>query len=246
MTRKSLISFITYIIFSAICLVSMHLMLLADVNKYVGVGVGAGILVLFLIIYAIYSNYSTVHRPILAALLFLPASAIGCGLAISSLYVYLGAAPEILYSFCIWSAYTVLFLVYCLLGKISFFQSYPRICLAAYGLLVLAGGIIGICLSSKVIFSLALMMFILFIAYLATILAQSKNYGEHNNILVLVSFIGLLLVVIVVLIVISKGEGLDGVDGGGVGPNSGDYKHTKRNPYDFKDSAESMNWVNIK
>lgn len=234
-------------IFSAICFVSMHLMLLADVNKYVGVGIGGGILAAFFVIYMfLYKVLRDLHKPFITALIFLPASAIGCGLAISSLYVYLGVAPEIIYSFCIWSAYVILFLIYCFLGKIPFFKRYPRICLTVYALLVLSAGIVGICLSSTVVFSLALMTFILFISYLATILVRSKDYSEHNNILVLLSFIGLFIVVVVVLIVISQGEGLDGIDGGWITPDGSGYKRSKRNPYDFTDNADTMNWVNIK
>ena len=247
MTRKCLISCATYMIFSAICLVSMYLMLLADVNKYVGVGIGSGILVAFFVMYMFLRKpLCKLRKPLLTAFIFLPASAIGCGLAISSLYVYLGVAPDIIYSFCIWTAYAVLFLIYCFLVKIPFFKRFPRICLAVYGLLTLAGGIVGMCLSSTTVFSLALMTFIVFISYLSTILARSKDYGEHNNTLVLVSFIGLLIIVIVVFIVISQGEGLDGIDGGGVAPDGGDYKRTKRNPYDFMESANTMKWTNIK
>ena len=227
MTKKCLSSFITYTMLSAICLAGMHLMSLVSVNKYVGVSIGGGILVLGFVLYMILRKNHALGGLIL---LWPVVSAIGCGLAISSLYVHLGAAPEIIYSFCIWGAYVILFLVYCLLTNLPLFKRRPRTCLAVYGILILAGGVIGICLSSKIIFSLVLMTFILFIAYLATILAHSRNYVEHNKLLALVSFIGLLVVVIVVLIVISEGEGLDALDFPTTG---GGYKDPKKNPYDY-------------
>lgn len=228
MTKKCLVSFITYLIFSAICIAGMHLMLLADVNKYVGVGSGGGILVLALVLYIIFHQNKKLKGWVL---LFLLASAIGCGLAISSLYVYLGSAPEIIYSFCIWSAYAILFLVYCLLTNIPFFKRHPYICLIVYGILVLAGGIVGIALSSEIIFALVLMLYLLFISFLATILTRSRNLTEHIGVLTIVSFIGLFVVVIIVLLVISQGDGADGVTfdpaAGGV------YVDPKKNPYDY-------------
>ena len=227
MTKKCLSSFITFIFFSAVCFISMHLMLLTDVNKYVGVGIGSGILVIAFVSYLIFRENRKLKGWIF---LFLIASAIGSGLAISSLYVYLGKAPAMIHSFCIWITYTILFLIYCLFVNIPLFKHFPRICLAVYGLIVLAGGIAGIIFSSKIIFSLALMMFVLFMSYLATILARSCNYSEHHKSLAWASFIGLFLVVIIVFIVISDGNGLDGIDDFGTGDN---YRDPKKNPYEF-------------
>lgn len=238
-------SFITYIVFSAICLFSMHLMLLADVNKYVGVGIGGVVLAVWCIAYivlrCVLRHFKRRFKP---ALPFLPVSAIGCGLAMSSLYVYLGEAPKILISFYVWGAYVLLFLVYCFLGNIPLFKRHPYICLTVYGLLVASGGIVGICLSSKVIFSLVLMTFILFIAFLATILLRSADYTEHVHNLVIVSFVGLLIVFVVVLIVISDGDGLDALGGGDPGLDGG-YRDPKYNPYDFgTTNEEKKRWLN--
>ena len=231
MKKKCLISFFTYTLFSAVCLISMHLMLLIDVNKYVGVGIGSGILAISFVLYMIFRKNCKLRGWIL---LFLFASAIGSGLAISSLYVYLGAVPSIIYSFCVWGAYVILFLAYCLFANIPLFKRFPRICMFVYGLLAFAGGIIGIVLSSKIIFSLALMIFILFISYLATIVAHSNNLIEHTKKLALASFIGLFIIVIVVLIVISEGDSLDALD---VYPGSGSHKKSKTNPYDFSQNG---------
>ena len=228
MTKKCLMSFIAYLLLSAVCLVGMHLMLLASVNKYVGVGVGGGILIIAFVLYIVFHTKVRIGKRI--SLLIL-ASAIGDGLAISSLYVYMGTAPKIIESLCIFGAYAALFLAYCLLANLSLFRRFPRVCLTVFGILVLAGSVVGIIFSSKTIFSLAIMMFIPFISYLVTILAGSKDYGDHINNLVLASFMGLLVVVIVVLIVISEGDALDG--GGFADGSGGAHKNGKKNPYDF-------------
>lgn len=227
MTKKCLTSFIIYTVLSAICLVSMHLMMLADVNKYVGVGVGGGIIVVSFTLYMIFrknKNFGAWY------VLFYVASAIGSGLAISSLYVYLGVAPKVLHSVYVWVAYALLFLVYCLLTNIPFFKRFPRICMAIYGIIVLAGVIVGMLLVSPTIFSLALMLYILFISYLATLLAHSHNYCEHIHNMTLISFTGLMVIVIVVLIVISEGEALDGFD---ISTGGGKNRNLMKNPYDF-------------
>ena len=190
-------------------------------------GIGGGILITSFVLYIIFrkhKNFGAWFVP------FYLASAIGGGFAISSLYVYLGIAPTVLDSVCVWVAYVMLFLIYCLLTGIPFFKRFPRICLAIYGLVVLAGGIVGMIFLSPIIFSLALMLFILFISYLATLIARSSNYYEHIHNLTLISFTGLMIVVIVVLIIISQGEGIDGLD---ITSESGDYKNHQKNPYDF-------------
>ena len=232
MTRKALCSFITYALISAICLVSMHLMLLADVNKYVGVGVGGGVLVAAFILLNVFFRERQESRLIL---LFLPIAGIACGIAISSLYVYLGTAPSIVYSLCIWGAYVVLFLIYCLLAYIPFFRQHPYICLTIYGLFVLAGGIVGICLSSTVIFSLVLLLFLLFISCLTTLVAESKNHREQNYYLAMFYFMAMFLIVTIVLLVISSCDGCDSCDcGGGCdGCGGSGYYTTKKNPYDY-------------
>ena len=227
MTKKCQCSFVVYLILSAICLASMHLMLLADVNKYVGVGIGGGILIISFTLYMIFRKNKQLGAWVAV---FYIASAIGSGLAISSLFVYLGVAPKVLYSVCVWTGYAILFIIYCLLANIPLFKRFPRICLTLYGILVLAGGILGMIFISPIIFSLALMMYILFISFLATILARSSSIHEHIKNMTLVSFMGLMIVVIVVLIVISQGEAMDGFD---ITTGGSKYRNFQKNPYDF-------------
>ena len=240
MTKKCLFSFITYVLFLAVCFLSMHLMLLVHVNKYVGVGIGFGLLAAGFIAYmfirvARERRNKTTRR----MLLFLPVNAIGCGLAISSLFVYLGGVPYVLDTVCAWVACALLFLLYCLLVKIPLFKHFPRICLAIYGLFVLGGEILMLSLALTdvtsafgVISILMLVTFILFIAFLATILSLSADYGEHCGSLAVASFIGLAIVVLVVFIIISEGEALEGADFSG-GGGGGSYRDRKKNPYDF-------------
>ena len=229
MTKKSLCSFVTFALASAICLISMHLMLLASVNQYVGVGVGGGILLVAFICFLIFSRK---HKDSPFIPVFLPIASVACGLAISSLYIYLGAPPTVVESLCVWGAYLVLFLFYCLLTYIPFFRWHPYICITIYGLLVLAGGIVGICLSSPFIFSLALLIFILFISCLASLVASSHDIREHNFYLAWFYFMAMFIIVLIVLVVISGGDGADGLD---LSPSGGTgYRRTKKNPYDFR------------
>ena len=232
MTKKCLISFITYILFSVVCFVSMHLMLLASVNKYVGVTVGflllaLGVLAFFVVRTCLRERDRKEH----GLLAFLPITAIGSGLSMSSLYTHLGAAPTILHSLCVGGGYALLFLLYCLLANTPLFKWHPYICIGIFGALLLAGGCVGLGLSSTTVFSLVLMHWILFISFLATVLVRSQDFNEHCNSLVIASFIGLAVVVVVVLLVISAdGGGLDGFDIGGIG---GTDKARKKNPYAF-------------
>lgn len=227
MTKKCLQSFIAYCVLSAVFLVGMYVMLLFDVNKYVGVGIGGGALVVAIVLYIVFRKKLKKSRRVL---LFLPLNGLSCGIAASSLYVYMGEAPKLVYSLAVFGAFVVLFAIYCILASLSIFKRFPRICLISYCVIILSGIIVGMIFSSTTVFSLALLMFVLFASFLATILISSADSNEHSKNLVLVSFIGLFIIVIVVLIVISEGDGLDGFGGSGDGANK---KPRNQNPYDF-------------
>lgn len=233
MTKKSLRSFVTHTIYSLVCLASMHLMLLANVNKYVGVGVGLGILVIGTVL---CFPFIMEHRMGHWILIFSLVSAIGCGIAMSSLYVFWGKAPSIPMSLCIWGAYSVLFLIYLLLSNIPIFKQAPLICLLIYAVLVLLGGIFGVIFSSKVIFSLVLMTFVPFAFHLATILAKSRNAKRHSETLAGASFGALFAVVILVLFIITEGDSGEWFEpfALAVGDERGTNKNYPKDPYDYK------------
>ena len=225
MTKKCLVSLLTFAAFSAIMIAVMHLMLLADVNKYVGVGIGIGILWLDAILAVIFRK-SKIHRAIPFA------NAVGCGFAISSLYVYLGQAPQIWQSAVIWAAFTALFAVYCFIVNVDVIKYHPVINITVYLILVLAAAIVGACLSDIVPFSLALMAFVPFAAFLITTVLRAKDVKAHMRNIACVSFAALVIVIIVVLIVISEGEIADGLDFP-MGGDGGSLKRHQTNPYDY-------------
>lgn len=223
MTKKCLISFLIYTAFSAVTIIAMHLMLLADVNKYVGVGVGIGLMLADI-------GLALILRKKNFAILVLLINAIGCGLAISSLYVFLDRAPLVWQSATIWAVLTALFAAYCLLANLNFLQRFPKTCIAIYLCLIFAASIAGFAFL-PLQFSLVWLMFIIFAALLITTAKSASDVREHLTHTTIASFAALALVSIVVLIVISQGEALDGLDfssGGG-----GTTKKRNVNCYEF-------------
>ena len=225
MTKKCLISFLIYAAFSAVMLISMHLMLLADVNKYVGVGVGGGIMVAAVILsFAVKSGKV---KPFVLTL-----NSIACGVAISSLYVHLGYVPQIWQSAAIWAAFMALFATYCLIVNIEVIKYHPVISLIVYLLLIIVPLIICAALIDKFPFSLALLAFVPFGSFLITTAMRAMDVKAHMHNIACTSFAALVIVIIVVLIVISEGEIADGLDFP-IGGDGGSLKRKKVNPYDF-------------
>ena len=224
MTKKCLWSFFTFSIFVAICIISMQLMLLAPLDEWVGVSIGSVILIFNFIFYSAFFRRKRGNVILLSLI-----NAIGSGITMSSLYVYLGSAPTILQSVCIWLGFVFLFFIYCLLTNTSLLKNFPKRCLLIFGLLLLIGAIVGMCISSKIIFSFILMLLILFYAFLTTIVISTRNVHTHCHNILKSSFFILCIVIIVVLIVISQGDGLDGLDF----PSAEKSSKTKKDPYEF-------------
>lgn len=232
MTKKCLISFLIYVAFSAMMLISMHIMLLADVNKYFGVGVGAGIMLVAVVIsFAVKSGKT---KPFVLAL-----NSIACGLAISSLYVHLGYVPQIWQSAAIWATFTALFAIYCLTVNIEVIKYHPVISLIVYLLLIIVPLIICAALIDKFPFSLALLAFVPFGSFLITTAIRARDVKAHMRNITCTSFAALVIVIIVVLIVISEGEIADGLDFP-IGGGSSSLKRKQANPYDFIGYSDYM------
>lgn len=206
-------------------LITMHLMLLADVDKYVGVGVGGGIMVANVILS--FAVKSVKIKPFVLAL-----NAIACGFAISSLYVHLGYVPQIWQSAAIWATFTALFVMYCLIVNIEAIKYHPVISLIVYLLLVLVPVIICAALIDKFPFSLALLAFVPFAAFLITTAMRAKDVKAHLFNITCTSFAALVIVIIIVLVVISEGEIADGLDFP-IGGDGSTLKKKRVNPYDF-------------
>ena len=98
-----------------------------------------------------------------------------------------------------------------------------------FALLLLAGVVVGFCLSSVVVFSLAIMMLIVFFGFFITLSTPASWQGEHAKHITVATYSLLLVVIVVVLLVISEGEAADGLDFG-----TGGGRKMKRNPYVFE------------
>ena len=88
-TKKCALSLGGFALTMLLCLITMHVMSLFSISKWVGVGCGGGIFVIMLVIAIIYRKEK--YLPFI----IIPVNAIGDGLAVSSLYVYLGAYPAV-------------------------------------------------------------------------------------------------------------------------------------------------------
>lgn len=208
-----------------ICLISMYLMSLLGVSKWVGVGCGGGIFVVMLIFTVIYRKNKALR------FIVIPVNAIGDGLTISSLYVYLGSYPAVWESAVVFGGLCLLLILYFLLTNVAFFRNHFVISMIAYLIIIFAGLITGAVLTESNAFYLALLSMIPFVAFFITTAAKAVDISEHVKNMAYISFAALIVIIIVVLAIISQGDGLDGLGGGDVNGTKG--TKPKHNPYDF-------------
>lgn len=201
-----------------ICFVVMHLMSLASVEEWVGAVAGSVIFVTMLIITLVYRKIFAVR---VAAIII---NAVGDGLAVSSLFVHLGAYPEIWESAVVFAGLLVAFLLYALPTAIKMLRERPIIFMGLYICLILAGLICGAVLTESKICILALMGMIPFTAFLITTAVKADGLKKHIGNMAYASFAALILVILVVVTVLSEGETLDGL----AGVDSGKSKKSKR------------------
>lgn len=202
-------------------------MLIFDLNKWIGVGVGGGIFVFMLCLFFIFKKCTVF------CYITIIVNALASGVAASSMFVHLGYAPPLWHSALLFVALCALFYLYCLLGNLTFFKNHYVISLLIFLLLIIASAITAACVSPLYIFKLALLALIPFIAYLVTLVIPAANYDKHLKNITGSSFAALIIVVIVVLIVLSQGEALDGISDTGGDILSAGNKKDKRNPYDY-------------
>ena len=224
-TKKCALSIGGFAITLLICFITMHVMSLFTLSKWVGVGTGGGIFVIMLIFAVIFRKNK------LLPFFILPINAIGDGLALSSLYVYLGAYPAVWETAIVFGGLCILLILYCLMTNIPFFRNHFIISMILYFCIILAALIACAVLIKSKIFPLALMGMIPFTAFFITLATKAENSLVHVRHLSTCSFAALIVIIIVVLIIISQGSGLDGAGGdiGGFGKGA----RPKRNPYDF-------------
>ncbi|MDE6557801.1 MAG: hypothetical protein K2K39_01720, partial [Clostridia bacterium] len=108
-TKKCALSIGGFAITLLICFITMHVMSLFTLSKWVGVGTGGGIFVIMLIFAVIFRKNK------LLPFFILPINAIGDGLALSSLYVYLGAYPAVWKTSIVLVGLCILLILYCLM-----------------------------------------------------------------------------------------------------------------------------------
>ncbi len=224
-TKKCALSIGGFAITLLICFIVMHVMSLFTLSKWVGVGTGGGVFVIMLILAVIFRKNK------LMPFFIIPVNAIGDGLALSSLYVYLGAYPAVWESATVFGGLCFLLVLYCLLTNIPFFRNHFIISMLLYFCIILAALITCAVVIKSAIFPLALMGMIPFTAFFISLATKAENPLTHIAHLSTCSFAALIVIIFVVLIIISQGNGFDGAGGdiGGFGKGA----RPKHNPYDF-------------
>lgn len=228
MNKKSLLSLCLFGASMLLSFVTMHVMSLFDISKWVGVSVGLALFIIMFVLVAVFKRHMAAK---IAALIVNP---IADGLAISSLFVHLGAYPPIWQTAVSFSVLFGSFLLYLLLTYLPFTRRHYIISMLCYVAVVL-GVFLTVTLTAEKlcvgVFALTLIYFIVFISYFVTLAITAYDIPEHIMHIAYCTFVALALVIIVVLIVISQGDCGDGCDCGGGGGGGIDGGSKKRNPY---------------
>ena len=224
MNKKTIMSFIAFAGTFAVGLGALHIMLLFDINKWVGVSVGIALLIITLIAFCI-SKKSPIWC--IAAVVV---NAIGDGIAASSLFVHIGVTPELWKSAVCFAVMCAAFIIYCLFTNIRVISEHPVIFTIAY-LAVLLSVLITITVlyaALRPTCYIALLFFVMFIAYVISTAIDAYDVAEQCKTLAYCSFTALAIIIIVVLIVLSDGDFTPDFGGGGGGSGK-----KKRNHYKF-------------
>lgn len=232
MYRKSLISLVAFALYLALAFCACGCMLLIpQVNQYVGVGVGGGVCIVcaLLTVIANVREWSRVYLPVLIC------NGLGSGIAASSLFVFLKASPAATDYLIAWALLVGAFVLFCLLTYIPFSRRYPVPCMVLYALAVLAGYITLVCLVLSHPYVLTALFLLPFIGFFVSLARRAEYPARQLEHVAGASCFSIAVVVIIVLLVVSQGEGLDGLDGSGLS-SGGIYgdRRRKYNPYDFE------------
>ena len=232
-TKKCALSLGGFAITMLICFITMHVMSLVTVSKWVGVGTGIGIFAVMLVFAIVFRKNK------LLPFIIIPINAIGDGLALSSLYVYLGSYPQIWETAALFGALLFAMLLYCALTNVQFFRDHFVIsmivyCILLIVILIIVGTVGDTGKQHPQLIFLAALSLIPFIAFFISLATKAENSLKHVKNMSYCSFAALILIIIAVIIVISQGDGLDGLgDGIGGGVDGAVGTTRKRNPYDF-------------
>lgn len=226
MSKKCLYTLLFFCVFTALASVFMRLFLLFPFNEWVGLGTG---LALFL---AAGALWIAVKKNRAVPYIVCAVNAAASGIGLSSFYVWLGSIPAVWQIAAVWGAYSVFFSCFCLLTNVRFVRDYSAPCTLAFLLLPLAGGVVGVCLSSVAVFSFALFLMIPFAAFLIVLSAKAKNLRAQVKHTAYASYGALLALLITVFFIIGDSSGSS--NGGGTGERgNGFFSRNGYNPYDF-------------
>lgn len=195
-------------------------------NKWVGVGVGGGIMLLCLIIALILKK-----KAYLPVMLF---NSLAVGIAISSLYTHLGSFPPTPHTALAAAGNALLFGLYCILSRTKLLKSHPIICGLVFLALVLGLEITGAVLISPKVFGFALFLFLNLASHVIALSSVAENPDDLIKKLAVASFAVLALTIFIVIVIISEGDGLDGL-GDALVPDAAPSKK-KKDPFSFTGS----------
>ena len=205
MSKKCLFTWGVYSLFSGVALFAMHLFLLLQINKWVGVSIGGAVLLFSLIIFVVLSvkKKGLSSSPAMLCA-FTAVNSLASGVAMSSLFTHFSFVPSPLLTLAFWAAGVFLFFLFSLFTHFSVLSNKPYLWIAGYLLLLLAGCIAGVCFFK--IFWVGILLFVLFAAFLLMLAVPSFDRSEQAFNLTVASYAALLFVVLSVLLVLSEGD----------------------------------------
>lgn len=227
MSRKCRFTLLIYALFSLGSLAAMRLFLLFPVNRWVGVGIGAGGLILSLTLFLVCGERAA-RRSEKVSFVFAGVNSLAVGLAMSSLFTHFGMTPTPLFCLALWAGGAMLFALYCSLTSFPALLKTPYLWIVGYLFLILAG-----CIAATVFFPLFWLSILLFLPFASFLFALAipapDRTGQAKNLAVL-SYAALFVVVVVVLLVLSEGD----FDLSGLSPDGGSSGASpRRDPYDY-------------
>lgn len=223
-TKKCAVSLGYFSLTLLLCFTALHILQIFDISKWVGVSVGLATFVVTLVLMIAF------HKKPFIKYIVIPVNAIASGVAMSSLFVYLQAYPEIWQTAALFFALCLLYYIYCILSRFEFFQNHYIICILLCTVVLVAVGSVCLGMNYGIIFALALLCVIPFIAALIALVMVAADVPALISNISYTSVAALFIVALVVLVIISEGEALEALDGDFGG---GGHSSNRRNPYDF-------------
>ncbi len=224
-SNKRVLTLFLCIIQTALTFIGLTVFGYFRLNKWVGVGVGGGIMLLCLII-----ALTVKKKAYLPVILF---NSLAVGIAISSLYTYLGNFPPSLHTALAAAGNALLFGLYCILSRTKLLKRHPIICGIVFLCLVLGLEITGAVLISPKVFGFALFLFLNLASHVIALSSVAENPDDLIKKLAVGSFAVLALTIFIVIVIISEGDGLDGLGDAFDAPSISSSSKKKKDPFAF-------------